>query len=390
MRLSDILRKKSQQQPQQQPQESQQLENLDTKPQNPFLKKSVVEKLRQQNLLSLLKNSKEDIETTSTTKDVSETVSLDKIYGRAINSYREIFISLLNKKSGLSLEKIISLVKEIIELAVNKEDKFLLYCNYSTVDSYIYAHSVNVSILTSFLSVEKNLSQEEIFLTTLSAFLHDLGMVKVINLANKPQKLELSEYEEIKKHSLFIEEILTNFNIELSLKKKLVSIISSVHERTDGSGYPKSLKDKDIPIYSKIISITDIYEAMTHPRPYRKRILPHNVLVTLIQLAQTKLDTNLTKMFINRLSLFPIGSYVKLNTDEICQVCETNIGFPTRPKVKVILTAEKTLSKPTIIDLAKDSKIYVVEPVDDLSLDVADKKLLLQLKSQYWWVKKVE
>ncbi|MFQ3675261.1 MAG: HD domain-containing phosphohydrolase [Endomicrobiia bacterium] len=381
MRLSDILRKKNQQSLP----EEKKVEVPVQEKKNPFLRKGLLEKLRQQNLLPHIENNK-DI----AFKKPLEMDSLDNIYGKAINSCRELFVSILvNKKEKFSIEKIKSSIKEIITLAVNKEDKFLLYCNYSTPDNYIFSHSVNVAILTSFLSVEKKLSEEEIFFVTLSAFLHDLGMLRLMELANKPQKLTVTEYEEIKKHSLYIDDELSKIDIEDSLKKRLSSIISSVHERIDGSGYPKKLKEKDISIYSRIISIADIYEAMTHPRPYRKRNLPHNVLVELIHLAQTQLDTNLTKMFVNRLSLFPVGSYVKLNTEEIGLVCSTNAGFPIRPKVKIMFNADKTSIEPQIIDLAKESKIFILEAVDDLKMDIPDKKLLLQLKSQYWWVKKV-
>jgi HD-GYP domain-containing protein (c-di-GMP phosphodiesterase class II) len=381
MRLSDILRKKEQQVPSS---EGKKEEFPIQEKKNPFLKKGLLEKLRQQNLLPVIDNNKD------TLKKVFTPDSLDNIYGKAINNYKELFTTIfVNKKEKFSLKKIKSSVEEVVNLAKKGEDKFLLYCNYSTPDSYIFSHSINVAILTSFLSVEKKFSEEELFNTTLSAFLHDLGMLKVMSFANKPQKLTLSEYEEIKKHSLYIEEELSKIDIDLSVKKFLVNTITSVHERTDGSGYPRGLKDKDISVYSKIISIADIYEAMTHPRVYRKRILPHNALVELIQIAQTKLDSDLTKMFVNRISLFPIGSYVKLNTEEIGLVCGSNVGFPIRPKVKIMFNPDFTSAKQDVIDLSKESKIFILEAIDDSKIDTPDKKLLLQLKSQYWWVKNI-
>ncbi len=321
-------------------------------------------------------------------KKEQEVLLIEKIYADAISYTRTLFSSLAHKKNNISLENIFEVIKGITTTIQQYPDKLLLYCTYSTPDSYIYAHSVNVAILTSLIGQIKKFPQEELFQLTLCGLLHDIGMLRVLDIVNKPQKLSYEEYEKIKKHPLWTKEELVYLSLPTELRNLLSEIIPQAHERLDGSGYPSGLTSQEIHPWAKIISIADIYEAMSHPRPYRDRFLAHTAVVELIRMAQGLVDSEITKLFVDRISLFPVGSYVKLSSGDIAKVIQTNIGFPVRPKVKVILTAEKTVPVTnTEINLAKESKIYVLEPLDETKLVVPDKRLLLQLKAQRWWVK---
>ncbi|MCM8832119.1 MAG: hypothetical protein NC918_08015, partial [Candidatus Omnitrophica bacterium] len=198
------------------------------------------------------------------------------------------------------------------------------------------------------------------------------------------------EFEEVKKHSEYVKEEISKLNLSLELRNKITNVVMKVHERIDGSGYPLHLTSEDIDLYTKIISIVDVYEALSHPRPYRDRILPHDAIVAVVKQAQTEFDSNLVKIFVNRMSLFPVGSYVKLNTGEIARVISTNPSSPVRPKVKIILNSDGNASKKEeIIDLLEHTKISIVEAIDETKLDIKDKILLLQIKTQRWWVKDV-
>ncbi|MCX7716757.1 MAG: HD domain-containing protein, partial [Endomicrobia bacterium] len=253
---------------------------------------------------------------------------------------------------------------------------------------YIYAHSVNVMIYSGIIAQAKNFNDSEFKELLLCSILHDIGMVRVLHIAEKSSKIQTEEYEEVKKHCEYVKEEIDKLNLPYELKQKLITIISEIHERIDGSGYLKKLNGEEINLYAKIISIADIYEALTHPRPYRDRILPHDAVLTLVKQAQTELDPHLVKLFVDKISIFPVGSYVKLNTGDIARVVATNPSFPLRPKVKILITAEKIVpSEVQILDLAKNSQISIVEAVDETKIETKDKKLLLQLKAQRWWVK---
>ena len=104
-----------------------------------------------------------------------------------------------------------------------------------------------------------------------AALLHDIGKISIPReILNKPGKLTPEEFEIVKKHTILSDNIIKSFE-ELA---HLRPFIKFHHEKIDGSGYPFGLKGEDIPIQSRIISIADIFEALTGDRPYREPLPP--------------------------------------------------------------------------------------------------------------------
>lgn len=337
---------------------------------------------------------KEEVVKTTKEVEISNEVlqkgysNVEEVYGEAINTVRSLFRELATSKTLISTQNLQQSAQNITELLNKNEQELLLYSCYSTVDNYIYAHSVNVGIYSGVIGVAKELTFDELKELILCSLLHDIGMAKVLHIAEKKQKLSKSEFEDIKNHSEYAKQEIAKLDLEKELKNRITLIITQVHERVDGSGYLRGLKSDEIEFFSRIISIADVYEAMTHPRPYRERILPHDAVVALVKQAQTEFDAQLVKLFIDKISVFPVGSYVKLNTGDIARVVSTNPSYPLRPKVKIILTAEKYAPKETqLVDLSQNSQLMITEAVDETKIETKDRKLLLQLKAQRWWVK---
>jgi len=288
-------------------------------------------------------------------ENVAEKPNVEKIYSDAISRFKKLFLELKSQKSKIVVSELLESAKSIAELLDQDDQDILLYACYSTPDVYIYGHSVNVAIYSGVIGKAKGFSFDELKELVLCGLLHDIGMVRVINIAQKQAKLTEPEFEEIKKHSQYIKEEISKLDLPFELQQRLISVITQVHERVDGSGYPNGIQIDDIHLYARIISVADVYEAMTHPRPYRDRILPHNAIVALVDQAKNQLDTQIVKLFVDKISIFPIGSYVKLNTGEIAKVISTNFSFPVRPVVKIILTEENVTPKETkIINLAEN------------------------------------
>ncbi|ABY95031.1 MULTISPECIES: HD-GYP domain-containing protein [Thermoanaerobacter] len=138
--------------------------------------------------------------------------------------------------------------------------KKLKYHHYTS-----FLHSVRVARLTKLVSEELELSQEEKILNCKSALLHDIGKFIVPkDILNKPGKLTELEYDIIKIHPLYGNEILKFFP---SLKDLIPGMLYH-HERLDGSGYPFGLND--FPLVAQIIGVCDSFDAMTTERPYNK------------------------------------------------------------------------------------------------------------------------
>jgi len=133
-----------------------------------------------------------------------------------------------------------------------------------------------------------------------------------------------------------------------------------VHEREDGSGYPLGLESDDIDRLAKIIAVCDRYEAMSHPRCYRKPFIAHVAMQKIVKLKQDELNPKAIKALLQALSIFPIDSFVKLNNNQIGRVVGINKSHPMRPIV-MILKDEKNvgLAEPIELDLKESPFLFI-------------------------------
>ena len=128
--------------------------------------------------------------------------------------------------------------------------------------------------------------------------------------------------------------------------------------------YDTNFKPQEVPEFSQIIGIVDEYEVLTHSRHERKKILPYQALKEMV--SSHKFDSHLLKSLIDLIGVYPSGSYVELNTNEIAKVIVSNTDFPLRPIVSIIFDAAKNkLEQPRLINLAKQLNLYIKKPLYD-------------------------
>ena len=136
------------------------------------------------------------------------------------------------------------------------------------------------------------------------------------------------------------------------------NISFQVHERTDGSGYPRGRLSASIHPGARVVAIADAYAAMTRPRPYRAAHLPHHAMQELLrECRRNRFDKTALKAFLDIMSMYPVGSYVALNTGQVCQVIRANPGSPTKPVVAVLDTSGNMSD--TTIDLQYTMEIGI-------------------------------
>ena len=158
-------------------------------------------------------------------------------------------------------------------------------------------HSQRVSQYCEKIAIAMNLNKREIEDAKIAGTLHDIGKIVVSpNVLNKIGKLTKDEWEEIKRHVTTSYQILKNVD-EYSYLAKAVLYH---HEKLDGTGYPEGLKEEDIPLLSKIISVADAYEAMTATRPYQKIKSKEEAVEELKKYSGTQFDKNIVDIFINK------------------------------------------------------------------------------------------
>lgn len=288
-----------------------------------------------------------------------------KLYLEAVSSLKELKRKAL-ADGDIGCSSIMASLGKLIDQLMLDTSSVLQLMKNST-DPYLYSHAINVSILS--VIVGTGLGYDKVRLSELAcaASLHDIGMVKFIDLANKPRKLTVEEHNEIKKHTVIGAEILKKSK---DLPETAVYAALQQHERKDGSGYPYGIKGESINPDVRIICLADVYEASTHARAYRKRFKSSEVIQTLLR-DKHSFEHNLIKVLIQKIGIFTIGNFVQLNTKEIGVVARINDGLPMRPVVKIIYDREnKKLDHTKVVDLANQHTIYIKRELIDNGLDV--------------------
>jgi putative nucleotidyltransferase with HDIG domain len=162
-------------------------------------------------------------------------------------------------------------------------------------DTYTKGHSQNVANLAEDFS--RFLGYDKEFLNRIywAGMVHDVGKIIIPqDILNKPGKLTYEEYELIKNHPVYSFEVLN----EIDNLKDISYIVKHHHERIDGKGYPDNLKDKEIPIESKILCLVDTWDAMTRNRSYRKALSIDSAKKELIKNKNKQFDSKLVDYFL--------------------------------------------------------------------------------------------
>ena len=165
-------------------------------------------------------------------------------------------------------------ISEVVDLILTDDDTMHYLIDITSHDFYTYTHSVNVGVLGIALAktLFKDATNHDMQALGVGFFLHDIGKVGIDpSIITKPGKLTSEEMKEMRLHPSLGYELL--YETE-QLTEESKTIVLQHHERSDGTGYPRGLRGKDIHIYSRICSIADIYDALTSNRSYRKKSPP--------------------------------------------------------------------------------------------------------------------
>jgi putative nucleotidyltransferase with HDIG domain len=163
-------------------------------------------------------------------------------------------------------------------------------------DHYTFGHSTRVAYFSQIMGQEVGLTEAELYDLELASLFHDIGKIGTPdNVLNKPDRLSDEEFLIMKEHPVKSAEILAGF----SQFQKVAEIAKHHHERIDGRGYPDNLKGEDIPFMSRIILISDTFDAMTSKRVYREGLSHDIAFEELSDFAGAQFDSKLVNKFIS-------------------------------------------------------------------------------------------
>ncbi len=324
-------------------------------------------------LSSFVKQAPQE-ETTSSLTDKLKSIpdievhNVDDIYLTA-RTYMESVRSGVKNHTLIELAPAVALINKIAnspELLLSIHPLTLKFGNEGDYDIFQPVHTM---IYALKIGLRLNYPLSKLIELGLATLLQNIGMFLVPDsIINKSGNLTDAEISEIKKHPEMCREILLSYQKDYPW---LIETISEHHERENGKGYPRGLKGDEICEYAKIIGICDSYEAMTHNRPHKKALMQFDSVRQLIESKERLFSPQILKVFLEEMSLYPIGSYVKLNNGAIGRVCRTNRSLPMKPVITLIFDGlGKKADTGEVIDLAQNYVLNVVDVVaeEDLPL----------------------
>ncbi len=235
----------------------------------------------------------------------------------------------------------LEVAKRIVEHILINSGVSLDLMDLRNYDDYTYRHCVNVSVISSIIGLKMGFNHFQMEELACAAIFHDLGKVLIeAEIINKASKLTKSEYEIVKEHSRHSFDLLRNhWNIS---SKTRISVLYH-HENEDGTGYPKGLKGEQIPLYSKIIHVADVYDALTSKRPYKDPYARAEALEYLLGSCDCMFDARVVHAFHKAVPIYPKGITLQLSNGQEGIVIE-NTSNPLRPVVRLFNGEEINLN----------------------------------------------
>lgn len=273
------------------------------------------------------------------------------------------FSDLSEKELEIMIEKKHEYIQTLHSVAKDLSDAITTSDNISYGLSYMqdldkntYEHSLNVATISLLIGVSMKLAKEDLLALGVGGLLHDVGKSFIDkSILLKPDKLTKEEFETMKKHS---EKGYECFKDAKTLSYSSKMAILQHHEKVDGSGYPAGATSEEIDFFAKIVSVADVYDALTSVRPYKTSMSPNDAFEFIFSKVDSMFDFEVVKSFSKCLVPFPEGTRLKLSNGDLCIVESVNNSYPLRPIVKVIESpSSENLNKK--IDLATTLSLVI-------------------------------
>lgn len=276
-------------------------------------------------------------------------------YTSAKASIEEVAQKIKDKKGEVGIRKTVRVVQDMVTNLIEDDEVYSAISTLRVFDDYTYTHSVNVAMLSMCIGRRINLSRRNLVSLGICALFHDLGKIEIPNeILRKKDKLDASELKLVEEHSLNSARLLLTLKASPDSKARILVPMFEHHLKYDLSGYPHTDWKKPLTLFGKIISIADKYDILTSSRAYRKFLLsPDRALGYMFDRAGKDFDPLLIKVLINILGIYPVGTMLRLDTDELALVVSSpSRDFAKRPLVCILEKEKKgSYKKKEIINL---------------------------------------
>lgn len=304
---------------------------------------------------------------------IEEVSHIQRIHKTAIEIVSDIMNDIRNG-GEVFYEDFSIVVEQFLEECFKRPNLVASVARIKNGEDYELGHAMNVSILNMALARKIGMDIEYMKLIGIGGLLHDIGKTKIPRtILDKPGKLTEEEFNMVKMHPKYGADMLKD-----RFPKIVIESVLFHHEKANGTGYPFKLKDMQIPKCAKITSVSDVYDALTSDRAYRKGSSAPKAISEMLNAAGLQFNNVLIKLFVEIMGGYPAGTLVLLDTGELAVVFKENNKEPKFPLVVVITDKNQKSINPYLFDLgeynlltkkpyktilaALDSKKYNVDP----------------------------
>lgn len=258
-----------------------------------------------------------------------------KLEAKSLSEIKEVYYKFKNATGKIdvsTVKQISTIVDSLVSEILEKKQLSNNIIEFKSYDDYTYQHCLNVGVLSISTGIALGLSEHMLHELGMAGLLHDIGKMLIpLEIINKPDKLTKEEFDIMKTHP-----INSVGQLEYLVSYDVLRGIESHHEKMDGTGYPYGRKKDNIHLYGKILSICDVYDALTSDRSYRKNCFPSEVIEYLMGCSDTHFDYEILSKFLRTIVAYPIGTFVKLSNEKIGVVVKNFSENIMRPVVRII------------------------------------------------------
>lgn len=286
-----------------------------------------------------------------------------------VKRVEQVFANLLGGR-GLDIVSLAQVADEALQDLSSDSDIFASLGLNPFGTNYPARHCLHTSMLA--LSIGVNLQLDKLTLKELAigCLIHDAGMLRInTRLAELARPLTPVEFLEITKHPVKVFDFVRSLE---QIPRRSAFIAYQVHERIDGSGYPRGRTGNQIRFLSKVAAVADMYAALVAPRPHRPALMPARALDIIIKEGSAgRLAADAVRALTEATSLFPIGSYVRLSDGRVGQTIRSNGKEFDRPVVEA-WPVGRLNQPPEVIDLVTRPDVYIADAIPRLSMTQAE------------------
>ncbi|MBQ9926487.1 MAG: HD-GYP domain-containing protein [Lachnospiraceae bacterium] len=246
-----------------------------------------------------------------------------------VDSFKQVVNDVVEKGAPLNVDRLMNHTLNILEPGWTSPNIFDMLHSMREYDDATYVHCMNVALICNVFARWLHLSEEEIRTATISGLLHDIGKTQIPDsIIKKPGKLTEEEYSIVKTHPQVGHQMLASS----ALPKSILNAVLLHHEKCDGSGYPFGFSGDQIDPYAKIVSIADVYDAMTSARIYRGPLCPFKAIALFESEGLQKYDTKYILTFLENVVNTYLLNTIRLNngvTGKIVYINKNHLSSPT-------------------------------------------------------------